>query len=248
MRTLEETMKRLIALQAYDLRIKEKQALREKGPEAVRKREEDLAAAEALLQQEIGKLEAHDTLSRETEREIQDLDERLKKAETKLSGIASNKEYKAALKEIEGIKHEKEALEISIIELLEQKDELLNICDDNQKKAKELKQQFNQDKKQILQDMKVLDKDLKKLEKERVECCKETDQSLLEKYDMLRGHKAGVAITSVINGVCQACHMAIPPQKFNELIRGDKLMNCPNCARIMYWGEDERYQDKQGES
>jgi hypothetical protein len=20
-------------------------------------------------------------------------------------------------------------------------------------------------------------------------------------------------------------------------------MNCPNCARIMYWGEDERYQD-----
>jgi predicted nucleic acid-binding Zn-ribbon protein len=37
--------------------------------------------------------------------------------------------------------------------------------------------------------------------------------------------------------------MAIPPQKFNELIRGDKLMNCPNCARIMYWAEDERYQD-----
>lgn len=245
---MEETMKRLIALQAYDIRIKEKLALKEKGPAAVQKREESLAAAEALLQEEMDKLDAHDNLSRETEREIQDLDERLKKAEVKLSSIASNKEYKAALKEIEGIKHEKEVLENSVIERMEQKDELVTICDDNQKKAKELKQQFDQDKKQILKDMKVLDKDLKKLEKERVHCCKATDQSLLKKYDVLRGHKAGIAITSVIKGVCQGCHMAIPPQKFNELIRGDKLMNCPTCARIIYWGEDERYLDDPGES
>jgi uncharacterized protein len=241
-------MKRLIALQAYDIRINEKLALKEKGPAAIRKREEGLAAAEALLQEEMDKLKAHNNVIRETELEIQDLDDRLKKGDVKLSNIASNKEYKAALKEIESIKHEKEALEISVIELLEQKDKLVNICDDNQKKAETLKQQFNQNKKQIMKDMKVLDKDLKKLEKERTRCCKATDQSLLKKYDMLRGHKAGVAITSVINGVCQACHMAIPPQKFNELIRGDKLMNCPNCARIMYWGDDERYQDNQGKS
>ncbi len=129
-------MKRLIALQAYDIRIKEKLALKEKGPAAVQKREESLAAAEALLQEEMDKLDAHDNLSRETEREIQDLDERLKKAEVKLSSIASNKEYKAALKEIEGIKHEKEVLENSVIERMEQKDELVTICDDNQKKPK----------------------------------------------------------------------------------------------------------------
>ena len=241
-------MKLLIALQAYDVRIKEKLAQKEKGPAAVQKREEDLAEAQALLQEEMDKLVAHDDLSRESEREIQDLDERLKKAEVKLSGIASNKEYKAALKEIEGIKHEKEALEVSVIELMEQKDELVSVCDDNQKKAEEMKQQFDQDRKQILRDMKVLAKELKKLDKARGRCCKATDPSFLEKYDLLRGHKAGVAITPVIKGVCQACHMAIPPQKFNELIRGDKLMNCPNCARIMYWGEDERYQDDHGEA
>ena len=245
---MEETMKLLIGLQACDVRINEKLALKEKGPDAVKKREEDLAEAEALLQEEMDKLETHDTLSRETEREIQDLDERLKKADVKLSGIASNKEYKAALKEIEGIKREKEALEISVIELMEKKDELVNTCDQNQKKTDEMKKQFDQDRKQILKDMKKLDRDLKKLEKERVRCCKATDQSLLKKYDLLRGHKGGIAITPVIKGVCQTCRMAIPPQKFNELIRGDKLMNCPSCARIMYWGGDERYQENQGES
>jgi predicted nucleic acid-binding Zn-ribbon protein len=34
--------------------------------------------------------------------------------------------------------------------------------------------------------------------------------------------------------------MAIPPQRFNELIRGEKLMDCPSCRRIIYWGDDGR--------
>ena len=242
---MEKTMKHLIGLQAYDIRIKEKLAQKEKGPAAVQKRKEDLEAAEALLQEEMDKLDSHDSLRRETEREIKDLEDRLKKAETKLSGITSNKEYKAALKEIEGIKREKEVLEITVIELMEQKDELTSLCDDNRKKTEAMKQQFDQDRKQILRDMKILEKDLEALEKERERCCQATDGSLLKKYDMLRGHRDGIAITPVIKGVCQTCHMAIPPQKFNELIRGDKLMNCPNCARIMYWAEDERYQDGQ---
>lgn len=243
MRTLEETIKHLIGLQDYDIRIKEKLAQKEKGPAAVQKRKEDLETAQALLQEEIDKLDSHDNLRRETEREIQDLDERLKKAETKLSSIKSNKEYKAALKEIDNVKHEKEALELTVIELMEQKEELASACDDNRKKADAMKQQFDQDRKQILRDMKILEKDLEKLEKDRKDCCKATDRSLLKQYDILRGHRDGIAITPVIEGVCQTCRMAIPPQKFNELIRGDKLMNCPNCARIMYWGEDERYQD-----
>ena len=238
-------MKLLIGLQTYDTCIEEKLVQKERGPAAVQKRKEDLAAAEAVFQEETDKLNSHDNLSRETEREIQDLDERLKKSEVKLSNIASNKEYRAALKEIEDLKQEKERLEIIVIELMEQKEELASVCDDNKKKAQEMKRQFDQDRKQILRDMKILAKDLKGLEKERERCCKATDPSLLKKYDMLRGHKGGIAITSVVKGVCQTCHMAIPPQKFNELIRGDKLMTCPTCARIMYWGEDERYQDSQ---
>ncbi len=241
---MEETMKLLIGLQACDISIKEKMAQKERGPAAVRKRKEDLAAAEAVLQEEMDKLNSHDNLSRETEREIQDLDERLKKADVKLSGISSNKEYRAALKEIEGLKQEKETLESTVIEMMEQKDELTSACDDNTQKTREMKKQFDRDRKQILRDMKILDKDLKGLEKARARSSKAADQSLLKKYNTLRDYKGGIAITPVVKGVCQTCRMAIPPQKFNELIRGDKLMTCPTCARIMYWGDDERYQSK----
>jgi predicted nucleic acid-binding Zn-ribbon protein len=33
--------------------------------------------------------------------------------------------------------------------------------------------------------------------------------------------------------------MHIQPQLFNELIRGDKLINCPTCQRILYVKEKE---------
>ena len=64
-------------------------------------------------------------------------------------------------------KREKEVLGDNVIELMEQKDVLENVCDDNRKKTEAMKQQFDQDRKQILRDMKILEKDLEKLEKDR---------------------------------------------------------------------------------
>ena len=68
------------------------------------------------------------------------------------------------------------------------------------------------------------------------------DQELLKKYLFLKERKGGQAISPVVGGVCQTCHMGIPPQKFNELIKGHSLLACPNCDRIIYWGEDQHYQ------
>ena len=39
-------------------------------------------------------------------------------------------------------------------------------------------------------------------------------------------------------GICSGCHIAIPPQVFIDLQRGDKIMSCPNCQRLMYWAND----------
>jgi predicted nucleic acid-binding Zn-ribbon protein len=53
----------------------------------------------------------------------------------------------------------------------------------------------------------------------------------------------GRAVGPVKNGICQACNMNIPPQRFNELIKGNSLLFCPNCRRIIYWAEDEYYKE-----
>jgi len=41
----------------------------------------------------------------------------------------------------------------------------------------------------------------------------------------------------VIDAICQGCHLGIPPQQYNNLIKGDSPESCPNCNRIIYWEE-----------
>ena len=35
------------------------------------------------------------------------------------------------------------------------------------------------------------------------------------------------------------CHMTLPPQQVNEVLKGDKLNLCPTCQRILYYEAPE---------
>lgn len=52
-------------------------------------------------------------------------------------------------------------------------------------------------------------------------------------------------IVSVKGGVCQGCRMILPTQFANEVRRGENIMFCPYCSRILFYeeaGEDDAYQ------
>ena len=108
-----------------------------------------------------------------------------------------------------------------------------------------LEQEFEKDKISIEEEIKELDQALQKFEKKSRGFSDALDQELLRKYRFIRDRRAGQAVSPVVSGVCQTCHMGIPPQKFNELIRGNDLMTCPHCNRLIYWGEDEHFQEAQ---
>ena len=48
-----------------------------------------------------------------------------------------------------------------------------------------------------------------------------------------------LAMAEARQGACLVCHIHIPPQMYNELQRVDRLKNCPNCERIIYWDEEQ---------
>ena len=68
----------------------------------------------------------------------------------------------------------------------------------------------------------------------RISMATKINTPVLRKYDMLRERRNGKAIVPVTKGVCQGCFMSIPPQQFNDILRGDKMLNCPTCQRILY--------------
>jgi len=52
-------------------------------------------------------------------------------------------------------------------------------------------------------------------------------------YDSLAAKK-GYAVAPVVKGVCQGCHMALPPQLANVLARMQTIQTCPRCGRLIY--------------
>lgn len=242
---MEEKMKMLIALQDCDIRMRDIQIKKEEGPKKIQRLKEKLASVEDQLEEEANRLEEYTRDRRHAEQEIEEIENRLKKADIKLSNIKSNKEYQAALKEIDDLKREKLLWEDRVIDILEQVEALEAKYATSRKKGEETRQQFELDHNEILKILKALNQDLDKIEKKRIQFSQAVDPDLLRRYDSLRARKGGIGVSPVIKGVCQTCHLDIPPQEFNELLRGDKLMTCPNCTRIIYWGDDERYQNNE---
>ena len=232
----------LIQLQECDNRIEKILQAKEQGPQRIQKLEDEVRVMESQFKTDEDQIEAFRKDRRVIEREIQELDGKIDKSSTKLTQIKSNKEYTAALKEIDDLKTIKFQTEEKAIQIMETAEEREQKCKNHKDTLKTLKDKCEKDKEEIKKDLLALERDLEALEKERNQLCSDFDQSLLKKYLFLRERKGGLAISSVVTGVCQTCHMGIPPQKFNELLRGIDLMTCPHCNRIIYWGDDQDFQ------
>lgn len=231
----------LIQLQDCDNKIKRIVKIRDEGPVKIQKLEQELKVCQSKYQQEYYQLESLKKDRRAIEQDVQEIDNKIFKSQEKLNNIKSNKEYKAALKEVEVLNKEKISLEdkeIRIMESLEGSEEKDIQFKEEQEK---LKKKFELDKKEIEEEMRALETELNTLEEKRKQYIDTVDKQLLSQYQFLADRKGGMAIGPVINGVCQLCNIGLPPQKFNELIKGDALHACPNCLRIIYWAEDEYF-------
>ena len=81
--------------------------------------------------------------------------------------------------------------------------------------------------------MKKLSKESSSCQKERKKIIDLLDKRLLARYDRIR-RRFPNAVVPVDRGTCMGCHVNVPPQVYINLLKGDEVLNCPNCQRIMY--------------
>jgi predicted nucleic acid-binding Zn-ribbon protein len=239
---LDADIEQLIGLQECDSNIQAIQTKKAEGPARIEELKQGLNEIETRLNQTLERLEEHKRERRESEQRIEDIDAKVAHSNQKLDSIKSNKEYRAALKEIRELGGEKSKLEDRVLDVMESIDEQVKACDAAKAESEAAGKRFEADCMRIMQELESLDQDLKRHVEMRAELSGRLDGNMLRLYDSLRKNKGGIAISAVVKGVCQTCHLRIPPQQFIELIRGEKRMNCPHCRRIIYWGEEDKTQ------
>ena len=54
-------------------------------------------------------------------------------------------------------------------------------------------------------------------------------------YERLSKMRSGLALAEARDYSCLACRMKIRPQVFNDIRRGDSIITCESCSRILYF-------------
>ena len=57
-------------------------------------------------------------------------------------------------------------------------------------------------------------------------------------YERLSRMRSGFALSEARDWQCLACRMKIRPQVFNDIRKGDSIITCENCGRILYYKVD----------
>jgi len=243
---LQQEVKLLIKLQAVDLEVKHIQDKKEEGPKGLRHIEKKAKEQEEDLKAVLGTQEELKQKKKGKETELEDEIAHLKKCQGKLMAIKTNREYQALLKEIEEIKKANRKREDEIVAVMEDIERLEKEIKEKQEELSKIREEITIEKGKLDSLFHKYDKELAKFEGNRKTMVKDIPEELLKRYDFLRSKRNGLAVVGVLNAVCLGCHMNIPPQLYNELLKEKKMIYCPSCQRIIYYQDVPKAANEKG--
>lgn len=159
----------------------------------------------------------------------------LERADRNLKHAQNQKEYETAMRETDALQKQIAAYETQIIEKmtgveevekeLESRAEEISTLDAKRDEA------LGEFDKQLTTEREELDGELKR----RNDVFVTLPAQLAAVYNRLaQRSRDGIAVAEVVNGSCSACFMSLRPQMQVEVKRGDQIITCESCTRILY--------------
>jgi predicted nucleic acid-binding Zn-ribbon protein len=226
----------LIELQQVDSVIFDIQQRLDEFPKLLQRLDQQLAEHEESLATVQKRLEEQEKLRRSKELDVESRQAQIKKYQSQLLQVKTNKEYSALLTEINGLKTKNSLTEDDILELMESIERARKAIVDAEKEAEKEKVKVAEVKEAKHAEQAELGRDLAKNQAQREEIAADVEGKVLNEYTKLLKLRNGVAVIAVEDeGVCLGCHVAVTPQMFAEIKSGDFLHRCPTCFRFLYW-------------
>jgi predicted nucleic acid-binding Zn-ribbon protein len=179
----------------------------------------------------------------ESDRKKLELDAEAKKGQIEKYGLQQfqtkkNEEYRALGHEMEMAKEAITKLEDQQIELMEQMEAAQKEVVTATKDADEARKLSDGQLKELAQREENLKKELAEMEASRAELTSGLEESTLNRYLRLFKQKGDNVVVGIQHGVCGGCHMKFPMQIMVACQKGQELVTCPNCGRILYYTRD----------
>lgn len=240
-------LKLVIRLQDIDNRLVEVRREIATLPKHIAVIEKKLVAHERKLEADRAALAANLKERKKCEGDIQVQEQKISKLKDQTLQAKTNDQYRAFQHEVEFCEKEIRKCEDRILELMGESEPL----DKNVKAAetalKAEKQQVETEKQQARERTAVDQRAMDELTKERAAIVAQINPSLYRQYERIAKTRNGVALAEAVDERCTACHMTMRPQYYLDLKRGETILHCESCQRILYYNRPVAIEDLTGE-
>lgn len=244
---MKSELEKLVELQKTDTNIRKLKKAIETAEErraAIEQEFEQHAFSIREIQSKRDGIQAERT---DLEKQIAENKTYLERAERNLKNAQNQKEYETAMRESDALQKQIGGLEAQVVEkmtaieevegVLAERAEEIDSLDANREKA------LGEFDKELAENKKEFEAETAK----RHEVFVTLPTQLANIYNRhTQRSRDGIAVAEVINGSCSACFMKLRPQMQVEVRKGNQIITCESCSRILYTVDEAKTATKEG--
>jgi predicted nucleic acid-binding Zn-ribbon protein len=230
---LKDQLRLLKELQTIDSQARELRKQMTDLPEKLGPARKDLAKLEALLNQARTDLASHERWKADQEDLVKREEEAVRQARAKLQASRNTRDYGAANREVENKRRSVAEREEELGRVRSAMETSRNAISTNETEVARLQAELATEESTVAARVAELEIEVRKFDAERKALTDQLPADLLKRYDTVQKRR-GIALAPVANGICQGCHMSLPPQLNNIIARLSSIETCPSCNRLLY--------------
>jgi len=202
-------------------------------PKHIAEIERKLEAHTRRLETDKAALAANNRDRKKLEADIQVHEQKISKLKGQMLEAKTNEQYRAFQNEIAYAEGEIRKAEDRILEFMEQSEPLDKNVQAAEAALKKEQVHVESEKARAHEQTASSQKALNEQKSERKSVADEIDKTLLAHYERIRKKTKGTVFAEATEGRCSACQISLRPQFFQDLRRGDQVMFCEMCGRIL---------------
>jgi predicted nucleic acid-binding Zn-ribbon protein len=241
-------IKLVIRLQDLDNRVAELTKEVAALPKHIAEIEKKLEAHERKLEADRAALAANQKDRKRLDGEIQLQQQKISKLKDQMLEAKTNDQYRAFQHEIEYCENEIRRSEDGILDLMSASEPLERNVKTAEAALKQEKAHVEAEKQQARERTAGDQRELDELQAERRTITDQITPKVMAAYERVRKLRRGIAVAEALDGRCSQCHMSVRPQFFQDLKRGEQVMYCESCSRILYYNPPQAIENLAGEA
>ncbi|MBP5442534.1 MAG: nucleic acid-binding protein [Treponema sp.] len=174
--------------------------------------------------------------------DLEEAERTREKCEKEMDETSTHREYEILDKQISEATEKENSIRKELQREEKNLAELKDILESTEMLISSTEAEYNELNESLEKELSGKKKRLEELEKMEASMSEGIDPETVFKFQrIIQRNKEG--IVAVRGSVCNGCHMILPAQFADEVHRGEKILFCPYCSRILYYEEAEENEE-----